>query len=77
MGPALKILVGLALMVGSVVAVAQYPQLALVPALITVIKGTVPAFLFLIGLFMVWLELDELRIERELRKEEKKLRKKR
>lgn len=76
MGPALKILIGLALMVGSVVAVAQYPQWGLVSAFMTVVKGTVPAFLFLIGLFMVWLELDELRIERELKREERKLRKK-
>jgi len=35
-----------------------------------VIQGTVPPFLALIGLFIVWLELDELRIEKELKKEE-------
>ncbi len=39
-------------------------------SLITLLVGSVPGFVFLIGLFIVWLELDELRIERELKKEE-------
>lgn len=32
--------------------------------LVTVINGTLPAFIGLIGLFIVWLELDELKINR-------------
>jgi len=40
-------------------------------SLITIIIGTVPGFVMLIGLFVVWLELDEMRIEKELEKEEK------
>ena len=39
-------------------------------SLITLIVGFLPGFVFLIGLFIVWLELDELRIEMELKKEE-------
>jgi hypothetical protein len=35
-----------------------------------------PPFLMLIGLFIVWLELDEWRIEKELKAEEKKRKKK-
>jgi len=36
----------------------------------------IPPFLILIGLFIVWLEIDEIKAERELRKEEEKERKK-
>ncbi|MBD3155296.1 MAG: hypothetical protein GF368_01420 [Candidatus Aenigmarchaeota archaeon] len=39
-------------------------------SLVTLIVGFVPGFVFLIGLFIVWLELDEIRIEKELKKEE-------
>jgi hypothetical protein len=47
-------------------------QLSPVRAFLTVIEGTIPPLIALIGLFIVWLELDELRIERELRQEEEK-----
>jgi len=36
-------------------------------ALKTVIHGIVPIFVFLVGLFIVWLEIDELRVEKELK----------
>jgi len=42
----------------------------------TVLQGTIPPFLIVIGLFIIWLELDEWRIERELKVEEKKTRRK-
>jgi len=45
-------------------------QLSPVRAFLTVLEGTIPPFIALIGLFIVWLELDELRIERELKQEE-------
>ncbi|OGI15936.1 hypothetical protein A3K63_01100 [Candidatus Micrarchaeota archaeon RBG_16_49_10] len=38
----------------------------------TVIQGTLPPFIMLIGLFIVWLELDEWKIEKELKAEEEK-----
>lgn len=38
----------------------------------TVIQGTLPPFIMLIGLFIVWLELDEWKIEKELKVEEEK-----
>lgn len=44
-------------------------------SLLTVVAGVVPAFVCLIGIFIVWLELDELRIEKELAAEEKKMKK--
>jgi hypothetical protein len=40
------------------------------------VQGMLPPFLMLIGLFIVWLELDEWRIEKELKAEEKKRKKK-
>jgi len=45
-------------------------QLSPIRAFLTVLEGTIPPFIALIGLFIVWLELDELRIERELKQEE-------
>jgi len=41
--------------------------------LITVIDGVVPILVALLGLFVVWLELDELKIEKELKTEERKV----
>lgn len=49
----------------------------LLGSLRVVLQGMIPPFLILIGLFIVWLELDELRIERELRAEEAKTTKRR
>ncbi len=39
---------------------------------IIVLTGVIPIFLILIGLFVVWLELDEMKMERELKAEEAK-----
>ena len=41
-----------------------------------VLEGSIPPFVALIGLFIVWLELDEWRIEKELKAEEEKEKKK-
>lgn len=51
-------------------------ELTPLDSLWTVIQGTVPPLIALIGLFIVWLELDEWRIERELKAEEEKEKKK-
>ena len=47
-------------------------RVPLLSSLKTVLLGIVPPFLILIGLFVIWLELDEWRIEKELKAEEKK-----
>ena len=36
------------------------------------LTGVIPPFLIVIGLFVVWLELDEMKAEKELKAEEKK-----
>ena len=43
---------------------------------IVVVTGAIPPFIILIGLFVVWLELDELKMQRELQEEEEKEKKK-
>jgi len=39
---------------------------------IIVLTGVIPIFLILIGLFIVWLEIDELKAQKELKEETKK-----
>jgi len=73
--PIVKILIGVVLIVGSLVALIK-DEWGLRAALLTVIKGVVPAFLILVGIFIVWLEIDEIKIEKELAREEKKAKKK-
>lgn len=36
--------------------------------LITVLDGIVPVVIFLLGIFIVWLELDEMKVEKEIKK---------
>jgi len=72
-----KLIVGALMVIGSTWAVLAYPEWGLLPAFVTLVKGIVPAVVFLLGLFIVWLELDELRIEKELASEERKPRRKR
>ncbi|MGC9059026.1 MAG: hypothetical protein ACP5H3_01280 [Candidatus Aenigmatarchaeota archaeon] len=43
------------------------------PDVITVLNGAIPLFVILLGIFIVWLEWDEWKIEKELKKEEEKL----
>ncbi len=46
--------------------------LKLLQSLGILLQGSVPLFVMLIGLFVVWLELDELKMEKELKREEAK-----
>jgi len=75
MHPIVKILIGAVLLVGSIAYVYNNidPLGVTTPrmALYTVVQGLVPPFVALLGLFIMWLELDELKIERELKKESK------
>lgn len=43
---------------------------------IIVVNGALPVLVFLLGVFILWLEYDEWKIERELKKEEEKVSKK-
>ena len=70
MHPIAKLIIGAIMIIGSVAAVWYYPSLW--DSFKTVVKGILPAAVFLLGIFIVWLELDELKIERELKKESRK-----
>ncbi len=37
-----------------------------------VLTGVIPPFLILLGLFVVWLEIDDMKAEKELKREETK-----
>ena len=69
------ILVGLALFVDSVYPMMGIPVVSDIHWLdnfVVVLTGFIPPFLIVIGLFVVWLEIDEIKAEREIRAEEEK-----
>jgi predicted tellurium resistance membrane protein TerC len=82
MHPAVKIIIGLILiLIGLGLFVdSVYPLFGPTPLIpvnwltnfIVVLTGVIPIFLILVGLFIVWLEADELKMEKELKEEEKK-----
>jgi hypothetical protein len=66
-----KILFGAILLVGSIsyIYTNQYGAWS---DFLTVVNGMVPPFVGLIGLFVIWLELDEMKVEREVKTISKK-----
>ena len=82
MHPILKVIIGVILVLAPIYNIWNEPLRAsygLNPKrdLVQVIDGIVPVLVIILGLFMIWLEMDELRIEKELKTEEKQARKKR
>lgn len=86
MNPLAKMLIGIILLLAPLGAYAyEYTtgvktilgiSMPLLSSLKTVVLGVIPPFLIIIGLFIIWLELDEWRIEKELKAEEAKEKKK-
>ena len=79
MGAIIKLLIGAILMIAAVWWVIpdqggafQLIGRDAVDDLIALLNGAVPVGVFIIGLFIIWLELDEIRIEREIRAEKRK-----
>ena len=70
MHPLAKVVIGAVLLIGGVAWTYYYWA-----SFVRVILGVIGPLVAILGLFIVWLELDELRIERELKSEEKKTRK--
>ncbi len=65
-----KILFGAILLVGSIFYMypSQYTaQFGAWGDFLTVINGMIPPFVALMGLFIIWLELDEMKVKRELK----------
>ncbi len=82
MHPALKILIGfvfiaigLGLFVDSLMP-NPITGIQWITNFVIVLTGFIPAFLILIGLFVVWLEVDELKVQKEIEEEEEKEKKK-
>ena len=78
LNPIAKVIIGAILMIGSVWWIATGSQQIIHRSgwedLKTVLNGVIPALIFVIGIFVVWLEMDELRVEKELKTEERKAR---
>jgi len=76
MHPIIKILLGAVFIFGGIWWILQgslqYMGRSGIEDLKTVLNGVIPPFVILLGLFIVWLELDELKIERELKQEERR-----
>ena len=67
------IAIGLGLFLNSVVdlpGIGDYIGKFWLDNFLVLLTGFIPPFLILIGLFVVWLEVDELKAEKELRMEE-------
>ena len=75
MQPIAKMIIGIILVIASLYYLAYgIPSYNIKPAwrdLLLVLNGAIPLFILLIGIFVIWLEWDEWKIERELAKEEK------
>lgn len=71
MHPLIKIIIGIILIAASVWWIVKFSW----QDLLTVLNGAIPPFLILLGVFIVWLEIDEWKIEKELKKEEEKAKK--
>jgi large-conductance mechanosensitive channel len=77
MHPAAKVIIGLILIIiGLGLFVDEISPIvgtgiAWVTNFLVVLSGVIPIFLILIGLFIVWLEIDELKTQKELKEEEK------
>ena len=68
MHPIVKVLFGAILLVGGIAVTYQFT----LNDFYAVVKGIVPPFVALLGLFIMWLELDELRIEKEMKSSKKR-----
>lgn len=81
MHPALKIIIGLILIaiglglfvdsVWPIMGVLGTFGIDWLRNFITVLTGVIPIFLIIVGLFVVWLEMDEMKAQKELKKEKK------
>ncbi len=77
--PVIKLIIGVILAVGSIYYIVSGIPGYLgpgLPDLLTVLNGAIPILVFVLGIFIVWLELDELKVEKEISREEKKPRRK-
>jgi len=68
MHPIVNIVIGAVLLIAAI-AYVYTNQYGAWGDLLTVVNGIVPAFVALMGVFIIWLELDELKVRSELKSE--------
>lgn len=72
----IKIIFGAILLIGSI-AYIYTNQYGAWSDFLTVVNGIVPLFVALMGLFIIWLELDELKVKKEIQRSGRKPKRKR
>lgn len=72
----IKIIFGAILLIGSITYIYSN-QYGAWSDFLTVVNGIVPPFVALMGLFIIWLELDELKVKKEIQRSGRKSKRKR
>ncbi len=72
----IKIIFGAILLIGSITYIYSN-QYGAWSDFLTVVNGIVPPFVALMGLFIIWLELDELKVKKEIQKSSRRPKRKR
>lgn len=72
----IKIIFGAILLIGSITYIYN-DQFGAWGDFLTVVNGIVPPFVALMGLFIIWLELDELKVKKEVRRTSRRPKRKR
>lgn len=65
---AAKLIFGIVLIIASLYVIWQYTR----GELWTVLKGLIPPLIFILGIFIVWLEIDEMKSGKEVSRSRKK-----
>lgn len=75
MSPAIKVLIGLVFIIVGLglfvdeVSPVVGTSITWLTNFVIILTGIIPAFLILVGLFLVWLEIDEMKAQKQLAKE--------
>jgi hypothetical protein len=72
----IMVVIGLGLLANGVLFTIETLRTFWLQNFIVTLTGIIPPFLILIGLFVVWLEIDEIKAEKELKVEESRKKKK-
>jgi cadmium resistance protein CadD (predicted permease) len=76
MGAGIKVLGGIILILIGLFLFSIETPVPWLTNFLVVLTGAIPILLILVGLFVVWLEIDEMKTQKELKKETKKPKKK-
>lgn len=72
MHPAAKVVIGVILVIGSIWWIIQgsyqFTHHSGLSDLRTVLNGIIPVLILILGVFVIWIEMDEMKIEKELKR---------